>query len=534
MVLSEARPAGRGLGTTEPTTAQQVSFRSILYGDAAPSVGDGPGEQPDFFPDLNLDQVVDALVRDRESYELRPFFFTSLHTVEQVEYRQRVLEELADDELVSAVRTFAADMRSMRKKLGQARTMHYAYQQAGWTLEAAADYGDAVLRLAEDLGRLPLTAPGWLGLRDYVTEYTVSGGFRAFMTETRDLRKRLGEITYCVRILGSGVTVTRFDGEADYSGEVSATFAKFRQGTPPHRKLRLAAFPDMNHVEAKVLEGVAQLHPELFAQLRSFAARHRDCRDATIRRFDREVQFYLAYLELIEPLRAAGLPFCIPRVHLGGSPVTAEDTFDLALAVQLVGEQVPVVGNDIRLTAEERILVVTGPNQGGKTTYARAFGQLHHLAALGLCVPGRSAELPLVDRIFSQFERGENMADLSGKLADDLTRMHAILGQATDRSVVVVNEVFTSTTLEDARFLGRQVLEHLLERGCLAVYVTFVDELASLSPEVVSVVSTVEPDDPARRTFKVLRRPADGLAYAAVLAEKYGLTPEKLAARIAS
>lgn len=101
-------------------------------------------------------------------------------------------------------------------------------------------------------------------------------------------------------------------------------------------------------------------------------------------------------------------------------------------------------------------------------------------------------------------------------------RVHRILESSTARSVVILNEFLNSTTLEDALDLGTRVMDHLIDLDVLAVYVTFVDELASRGPSVVSLMSQVEPDNPAVRTFKVVRQPANGMAgTAAAIARKY-------------
>ncbi len=504
-------------------------FRSILFEQGDGEEGTAP---PQCLGDLNLDQVIDAIVAGKEEYRLRPFFYTPLQTPGAIAYRHAVMRDLEDKALFEGIERFAQGMRTRREYMALAARLGNRYQRARWFLAAAEIYCGAVAELDAALAGGELHAPGLTGLRDYVRRYTESAALRALAAETETVKAALATVRYCLAIKENTIRVRRYAGETDYSAEIEATFARFKEGTARDYRASFPSAPEMNHVEYQILNHVALLFPEVFQTLDAYCERNKNYLDAVIGRCEREVQFYIAVLEYMAIFRRRGLPVCYPHVVEDAREVFCRGGYDMALAYKLcLGEQ-PVVCNDFHLAGKERVFLVTGPNQGGKTTFARSFGQMHYLARLGCPVAGRAAQLYLCDAIYTHFESQEDITNLRGKLQDDLVRMHRILQLATPRSIIVANEIFSSTTLQDAVLLGGRVMRAIVARDLLCVCVTFMDELAELSDTIVSMVSTVDPQQPQVRTYRIVRRPPDGLAYAISIAEKHRLTYEELKERL--
>jgi DNA mismatch repair protein MutS len=508
-------------------------FDSILFTHPRPG-GVDDLTPPDCFGDLHLDQIVNnAIVAGHVDDHLEQFFYAPLRDVDAVAYRHEVFRDLEHDAARQPIESFVNGMRTMRNHLQQASKIWHPLQKQGWFVHAVGAYCRTLASLRTDLSLADVSSRGLRDFADYVANYVDSDHFQTLVAETDTVHAELGKIRYTVHIKRLRVHVEKFEVQTDYSADVAAVFDRFRPADGPDYHMKLKDYPDMNHVEEQILQRVAKLYPEAFGLLDQFCAGRRDFVDPTIATFNREIGFYLSYLAFMGRFGPDGLAFSYPEVSNTFEAVYAEDAFDLALAIKQVHDRNPVVCNDFGLVGGERVFVVTGPNQGGKTTFARTIGQITYLAALGCPVPAGRAKLMMPDQIFTHFERQESVATLRGKLDNELVRIHDILSRATANSVIVMNESFASTTVDDALLIGTEVLQRIIAVQCVAVYVTFLDELANLETACVSMVGEVAPDDPTQRTFRFTRRPADGRAYAAALADKYGLAHEVLAGRIA-
>ncbi|MDN5767630.1 MAG: hypothetical protein L0H96_10165 [Humibacillus sp.] len=486
---------------------------------------------PEARRDLLVDRLVERLTSQRGEYDL-DHWFTTLVSAQDVAYRHEVFTDLRMPDVRVGLTGFSRGLQHVRQTLAMAATLHYEAEQQRWFLQVARDYVTSVRGLADTLRAATLRSSALQGLATWVDGCIGSPRFEAIDAEATELLEQFGRSRYRVRVRDDWVEVRPVDpDEPELAPAVLATFERFRQGAPKSYLQQIRDPGAMDHVEAAIASFAARLYPQAFAALTAFCHRYDPLVPEPLTRVERELQFYLAYLDLADATAPKGVSWSLPDIA-SDHELSIRNGFDVALALRESTEH--IAPNDCELGSDERLVIVTGPNQGGKTTFARMLGQLHFLAATGALVPAASTRLPLVDRVVTIFERGENLDDLRGHLRDDLIRAHGILEHLTDASLVLLNEVYSSTSSDDALALGQDLLTRLEASGARSVCVTFLDELSHHSVTTVSMVAGVHPDDPTRRTYRVERRRADGLAYARALAQQHGLTAEALLRRLLS
>jgi hypothetical protein len=188
-----------------------------------------------------------------------------------------------------------------------------------------------------------------------------------------------------------------------------------------------------------------------------------------------ELAFYVGCLNLHERLTGKGEPTCFPVPLPAGEPrLGFEGLYDACLSLHLDAR---AVGNDVDADGKG-LVVVTGANQGGKSTFLRSVGVAQLLMQAGMVVPARRFHADVRDGVFTHYKREEDATMESGKLDEELGRMRAIAAAIGPNSMLLSNESFASTNEREGSEIARQVLRALLESGVKVLAVTHLFDLA--------------------------------------------------------
>jgi len=483
--------------------------------------------------DTNLDQVIKTVISYKKDFDIEHFFYLLCNDVKTINHRQNVIKDLQKDEFYIKVDKFSQKMLKTKRYQKIINKFDDEIYKKSWFFQMIVDFDEAILEFLSILNKSKITSEGFTLLKEYIANYIKSDDFISMQKEMYSLQKELSAITYDITIDGLTFKVKRYENEENYAKDISELFKKFEENEENEEiECHYEKNRGTNHVNAKILNFVSKLYPQTFSKLDDFYNRYKNIIDETILTFACEVEFYISYLNYIEDIKEAGTDFCLPKLQTQRKRVDIKDGFDLALAYNLAREDKKIVTNDYLLENGKRILIVSGANQGGKSTYARAFAQMAYLSKLGLPIPAKKADIYLFDKIFTHFEKEEKVYSLKSKLQEDLTRVHQMLLSSTPKTLIILNEIFSSTSFQDALFLSREIIKKIDKLDAFCIWVTFIDELNQMSTKTISMLSQVDTNDINKRTYKILPKKADGKAYASSLADKYHLNYKQILKRI--
>jgi hypothetical protein len=218
-----------------------------------------------------------------------------------------------------------------------------------------------------------------------------------------------------------------------------------------------------------------------------------------------ELAFYIACTNLRRRLDALHMPTAMPILLDGSEPVLdATGLRDLALALQIGNN---AVGSDLHLSGQ-RVVVVTGANRGGKSTFLRSLGQAQVLMQAGMFVTADRFAANTCEGVFSHFKREEDVTMHGGKLDEELRRMRDIVDHARPGSLLLMNESFASTNERDGSEIARQIVLAFADAGVRVAYVTHLHEFArSLYEEKRDDTLFLRAERLAdgQRTFRIIR-----------------------------
>ncbi len=234
--------------------------------------------------------------------------------------------------------------------------------------------------------------------------------------------------------------------------------------------------PELKEWESKVLsaeEQMGELEQSIFRDVRERAA-------AEVARLQ-DAAGAIAFIDVVGSLAhvAVQLGYVRPQVD-------SEDRIDIRGGRHPVVESVmpreQFVPNDIRLDRDERVIILTGPNMAGKSTILRQAGLITLLAQIGSFVPASSARIGVVDRIFTRVGASDSLSAGQSTFMVEMTEISAILNGATDRSLVLLDEIGRGTSTYDGVSIAWAVTEYIHERvGAKTMFATHYHELTQIA-----------------------------------------------------
>jgi len=217
-----------------------------------------------------------------------------------------------------------------------------------------------------------------------------------------------------------------------------------------------------------------------------------------------ELAFYVGSLNLYDRITKIGEPVCFPDIKQSNERIhDFENLYDISLAI-VKGEK--VIGNEINADGKA-LIMITGANQGGKSTFLRSIGIAQLMMQAGLFVPAQRFSANISNGVFTHYKREEDKEMDSGKFDEELKRMDKIVNYLKPDSIVLFNESFAATNEREGSEIARQIISALIEKNIKVFFVTHMYELAHTFYKNRSdsfLFLRAERSEDGNRTFKIV------------------------------
>jgi len=399
--------------------------------------------------------------------------------------------------------------------------------------------------LYEALCSANLESTALIRVRDDLTKRLSDPNFQALRAELPELRAPLEHITSLTIGLNLDVQLRPHSAVLmainDHKMSAATSWLERVIGMGPEANdesgiAQLHRLPDdpQQRVLAPLFQDLDKLLTEVATPIAKTLTRYVKMGTGSLAHLEYELAFFTTAARLKVDLESRGFDCCWPEV---AAPDECVIEIDGLVNIALARREQPIP-SDINFGADGRIAVVTGPNSGGKTTYLRTVGLAQVMFQAGLFLPAGRARIAPVDHILTHFPVLETRQQ--GRLAEEATRLREIFQQATSRSLVLLNETFSSTSSGEAVYLAQDILCGLRAIGLRAIFATHLIELAETLAEIesrvegesklFSLVAGVTVNDAGEYipTYRIERSEPLGRSYAREIARRHGISLEQI------
>lgn len=265
-------------------------------------------------------------------------------------------------------------------------------------------------------------------------------------------------------------------------------------------------------------------------KLKKELSKYTDYNGTNLAKLGDELVFYTRCIALEKKMLANGMPCCIPS--FSDDDTCFGQLYNIRLAIK--NSETKIVCNDIHFDRNNTIIILTGPNRGGKTILTQAIGLAFLMFQHGIFVPCENGKIRICDNIFTHFPADENQTVTLGRLGEEAERFSKIWENATSESLILLNESFATTSHYESLYIAKDVIKCLCCLGARTCFNTHMHELAENPDEficdksVCSASSAVMGKREGENIFKISYEKPNGKSYAQEIAAKYGVSFEQL------